>query len=168
MPRINTHLHLASKLSEKIDIADLDSFFLGNAYPDCWSVSIEQALLLHYKNDPSALCNIEKFISSDDLNDFNLGYLFHLWVDNRILEADTKDISKTDCLICDWEAIVPIIRQLKQFSFTGERYQAMQNILSMESEPVPPYSVPEEKKKRYIEILDKLADEFAELHFKHG
>lgn len=168
MPRINTHLHLASKLSRKIDITDLDSFFLGNAYPDCWSISIEQALLLHHKKDPAGLCNIEEFISSKDLDDFNLGYLFHLWVDNRILEADTKGISKTDCLICDTEVVVPIIRQLKQFSFTGEKNQAMQNILSTESEPVPQYSVPEAKKKRYIEILDKLVDEFAELHFKHG
>jgi len=162
MPKINTHLHLALKLSEKMDIVDLDAFFLGNVYPDCWNISIEQSLIYHYKNDRSNLCDVEKFKIDEEISDFNLGYMFHLWIDNRILEVDTKDISKYDCLICDMEVVVPIIQQLKQGVFTGKEYQAMQNILSLESEPIPLYLVPEDKKRRYNEILDKLVDEFIE------
>lgn len=165
MPKINTHLHLALKLNKVINICDLDSFLLGNAYPDCWSTSLEQSLVNHYKNDPSSLCNLELFKKFEKMDDFNFGYYFHLWVDNRILEVDVDDISKDDCLICDMEVITPIIQQLKQHSVIGKEYQSMQNILSLESEPLFSYSVSEDKKKRYEAILDMLIDEFVKKHF---
>ena len=44
MPKVNTHLHIALKLSEAMTIKDLDSFLLGNAYPDCWTTSSEKSL----------------------------------------------------------------------------------------------------------------------------
>lgn len=161
MPRINTHLHLALMLSKKRNIADMVSFYLGNAYPDCWGVSVKQGLLYHYKKELASLCDLNGFLQNEELDDFNLGYLFHLWVDNRILEVDTGDISKSDCLLCDMEVIAPVIEQLRQCEFTGREYQAMQNVLALESEPMPLYLVSDDKKKRYNEILDKLADEFA-------
>ena len=99
------------------------------------------------------------------MDDFNFGYYFHLWVDNRILEVDVDDISKDDCLICDMEVITPIIQQLKQHSVIGKEYQSMQNILSLESEPLFLCSVSEDKKKRYEAILDMLVDEFVKKHF---
>jgi len=162
MPKTNTHLHLAVKLSQFIDIGDMDSFLLGNAYPDCWSTSLEQSLINHYKSDRFSFCNLAAFRASEEMNDFNFGHYFHLWVDNRILEVDVGDISKDDCLICDMEIITPVIQRLKKHCVTGKAYQSMQNILALESEPLPLYSVSEDKRKRYHAILDRLADEFVE------
>lgn len=162
MPKINTHLHLAIKLSEKLNIQNLNSFYLGNAYPDCWNYSIDQSIQLHYKNEFNSLCNLELFKENEEMNDFNLGYYFHLWVDNHILNNDTEDISKYDCLICDMEVILPIIDQLRQLEPVDKEHQAMQNILTLESEPMPLYLVSRDKKKRYEEILDELILRFIE------
>lgn len=125
MPKVNTHLHIALKLSRIMDIKDLNSFLLGNAYPDCWTTSIEKSLCYHYKGEISSLCNLERFKRTEEKNDFNFGYYFHLWVDNRILEVDVGDISKYDCLICDMAMITPIIHQLKQLTVTDKKHQAL-------------------------------------------
>ena len=57
MPKIHTHLHLALKLSKKINISDVDSFFLGSAYPDAWKTSTEKSLQYHYKKEAYEECN---------------------------------------------------------------------------------------------------------------
>ena len=105
---------------------------------------------------------MELFKKSEEMDDFNFGFYFHLWVDNRILEVDVGDISKDDCLICDMEVIPTIIQQLKQHSVSGKEYQSMQNVLALESEPLSLRSVSEDKKKRYDAILDMLVDEFVD------
>lgn len=163
MPRINTHLHLALKLSQRIRIDNLDSFFLGNAYPDCWHISMEQSLCNHYKSDPTGLCNLESFKREHGNNDFDLGYFFHLWIDNRILEVNTGNISKQDCMICDMEIIAPLIQRLKMGEFEGEELLAMQNISLMEAAPIPTLAVSDEKKVQYQNLLEMMADEFAKV-----
>ena len=165
MPRVSTHLHIALKLSNAICVKDLSSFLLGNAYPDCWKISIERSLCYHYKEDLSSLCDLERFKETEEMDDFGFGHYFHLWVDNRILGVDVNDISKNDCLICDMAVIAPVIQQLKQLEVTDKKYQSMKNILELESEPMPLYLVPEGKKKRYEAILDMLVDEFTKEHF---
>lgn len=65
MPKVYTHLHIALKLSEAMTIKDLDSFLLGNAYPDYWTTSIEKSLCYHYKDDISSLCDLERFKSTE-------------------------------------------------------------------------------------------------------
>lgn len=160
MPKIHTHLHLALKLSKKINISDVDSFFLGSAYPDAWKTSTEKSLQYHYKKEAYEECNLEAFMKNEPMDDFNLGYYFHLWIDNRILETDTSDINKQDCLICDMEGILPMIQHLRELKLSGKRYEAFQNILCLESEPMLLYRVPEMRKKKYEEILDKLVNEF--------
>ena len=165
MPKLNTHLHLGSKLSEVINIKDINSFLLGNVYPDCWNTSIEKSLEYHYKDTLSSFCNLESFKMNEEMNDFNLGYYFHLWIDNRILKEDIGDITKYDCLICDMPVIAPIICQFKEYKACGKEYQSIQNILELETEPMPLYLVSEEKKKRYYSILDKLVSEFVFEYF---
>lgn len=160
MPKINTHLHIALKLSIATEIQDFDSFLLGNAYPDCWKTSVERSLRCHYKDDPSGPCDLERFRSTEEKDAFSFGHYFHLWVDNRISEVDVGDISKYDCLICDMPVIAPTIQRLRQLTVTGKKHQALQNVLALESESMPLYLVPEEKQKRYHAILDMLADEF--------
>ncbi len=147
MPKISTHLHLAMKLSKKINITDLNSFYLGNAYPDCWNDSVEEGNRRHCEADAEE-------------SGFNLGWKFHLWVDNRMKDIDTGDISKYDCMICDMPVIGHLIEELKQHAFVGKEAEAMNNILSLELEPIPLYLVPAEKMKRYEEMLDMLVDEF--------
>ena len=160
MPKVNTHLHMALKLCKVMCIKDLDSFLLGNAYPDCWETSVEKSLCYHYKDELSSLCNLERFKRTAEMDDFNLGHYFHLWVDNRILEVDVGDISKYDCLICDMAVIAPIIHQLAQLTVSDKKRQALQNILALESEPIPLYLIPEEKKRRYDAILNMMVNKF--------
>lgn len=164
MPKISTHLHLALKLSQKIKISDLNSFYLGNAFPDCWNESDDNAKKYHYFKELSYECDLESFIKNEDINNFNFGHYFHLWVDNHIsqvlLEYNYTNINKYDCIICDMPIIAFIIEELKQYTCIKKQYQALKNILSLESEPVPLYIVSIEKKKNYEEILDKLIDEF--------
>ena len=163
MPRINTHLHLALKLSQRIRIDNLDSFFLGNAYPDCWHISMGQGLRNHYKSDPTSLCDLEAFRRERIRNDFNLGYFFHLWIDNRILEVNTGNISKEDCMICDMEIVAPLIQRLEMGAFEGEEFLAMQNVSLMEVEPIQTHVVSDEKKIQYHNLLEMLVDEFVEV-----
>ena len=160
MPKVNTHLHIALKLSEKMCIKDLDSFLLGSAFPDCWNTSAEKSLRYHYKDEVSCLCDLERFKQTEEMDDFGFGYYFHLWVDNRILKIDIGDISKQDCLVCDMAVITPIVHHIGKIAVTGKKHQALQNILALKSEHIPEYSVPEEKRKRYDAILDLLVDEF--------
>lgn len=160
MPKIHTHLHLGLKLSKVINIKDMQSFLLGNAYPDCGKSSIDKSLKYHYKDDVSSLCDLELFKKNEEMNDFNLGYYYHLWIDNRILKEDLGDITKYDCLICDMPVIGSIIEQFKEYKACGKEYQAIQNILALEQEPMPLYLVSEAKKQRYHELLDKLVCEF--------
>ncbi len=161
MPKITTHLHLALKLLDKISIKDKKAFLLGNAYPDCMYAGEEEFLSLHYKDSRYSLCDLKKFKEQEKKNDFNLGYYFHLWTDNRIREVDTGDISKYDCIICDIPVILPAVEELKKESFSGRKETAMGNILALESEAVPLIEVPDEKRKKYEEILDVLAEKFA-------
>ena len=161
MPKITTHLHLALKLLDKISIKDKKAFLLGNAYPDCAGVREEEFLSLHYKQSRYGLCNLEKFAEQEEKNDFNLGYYCHLWTDNRIIEVDTGDISKYDCIICDIPVILPAVEELKKESFCGREETAMGNILALESEAVPLIEVTREKRKKYDEVLDGIADKFA-------
>ncbi len=162
MPQISTHLHLALKLFNKISITDFDSFLLGNAYPDQWKDSFENSLLLHYKSDPSGICNLSEFLKNNQLNnDFNLGYYFHLWIDNEIQKVDVGNISKSDCLVCDMEIIRPAILQLKPNSYSDKKLQAMNNVLTLESTPLPLYIPDSEKKTQYNNILEQLACDFA-------
>ena len=163
MPKINTHLHLALKLSEKIQIENFHSFLLGNAYPDCWNMSAAEAMKKHYKDTLDNPCDMKRFRENEETNDFNLGYYFHLWVDNRILEIDLEDISKYDCMICDMPVIGPIIQELQENEFTGKEYEAMQNIMTLESEPMPLYLVNPDKQERYNAILDGLVAEFEKI-----
>lgn len=163
MPKINTHLHLAQKLSKRIRIANLDSFFLGNVFPDCWHSSLDRAVSNHYKSTPSSLCDLQAFTEDRVQNDFNLGYFFHLWIDNRMAGTDTGDISREDCMICDMEVIAPIIQQLKGRTFENEELQAVQNLRLIETEPVLTCIVPEEKRIQYDKLLDALVDAFLEV-----
>lgn len=164
MPKINTHLHLALKLLEISNINDVNAFLLGNAYPDCWSISFEKSLEYHYKETVESLCNLEKFRQKEEINDFNLGYYFHLWVDNRILTKDVGNISKYDCMICDMPVIAPIIEKFRAYEPVNREYQSVQNILQLESEPMPLYLVSKEKNIRYNSILDDLVHQFASEH----
>lgn len=75
MPKINTHIHLALKVSKKINIHDIESFVLSNAYPDY----VDRLGEYHYKDNEDSECNLQKFLEIEELNDFNLGYYFHLW-----------------------------------------------------------------------------------------
>jgi len=162
MPQISTHLHLALKLQNKLALNDIDSFLLGNAYPDQWKDAFEESLALHYKTKPSAECNLNEFLKNNRLdNDFNLGYYFHLWIDNEIQKINTGDITKSDCLICDMEIILPAILQLKQNSYSDKKLQAMGNIATLEETPLPLYIVDSEKKLCYNNILEQLACDFA-------
>ena len=162
MPKINTHLHAALELTKRMDVNNLESFYLGNVYPDCGNYSEEEQCLYHYKKDISRLCNIEMFIETEERNDFNLGYLFHLWFDNYILNVDVEDISKYDCMICDMEVILPVIHELQKKEYAGKEAEAMQKILLLESEPIPLYLVPEHKKEKYTEMLNEAIDTFLE------
>ncbi len=140
MMKISTHLHLALKLSERMCIEDRNDFWLGNSYP--------------------TYLDMESFKVCKEKNDFNLGHIFRLWIDNRMMSVDFGEISMYDCMICDMPVIGPVIEELRQSEFSGKKAKAMSNILSLESEPMPLYLVPEEKKERYIRILDMLVEEF--------
>ncbi|MBQ8604137.1 MAG: hypothetical protein IJ410_04760 [Oscillospiraceae bacterium] len=161
MPQISTHLNLALKLMDKTVITDSDSFLLGCAYPDQWNDSFENSLALHYKSSPSADCNLDKFLEHNRINDdFDLGYYFHLWVDNEILKYDVGNISKSDCLICDMEVILFTVQRLLQNEYSGKKLQAVNNILTLKSTPLPAYIVDEEKRSCYNNILEQLATGF--------
>lgn len=118
MPRISTHLHLALKLYEKMQMEDKTAFFLGDNYSE-----------------------------------------IHAWIDEHIKEMELGDITKYDCMICDMPIIGPLIEELRQGTYSGAEEAAMKKILSLETEPIPLYLVPDEKKLRYERILEILVDE---------
>ena len=164
MPRIHTHLALALKLSEQININNLNAFLLGNAYPDIWDENINEAIHLHYKNDANSKCNLTSFLKDYNLSDaFNLGYYFHLWVDNEIKYMNLLDISKYDCMICDNEILSPIIPNL--VACHDKEKQALNNIYKLNHEPMPLYLVHLDKKEQYHHILDTLVYHFIQ-HLK--
>ena len=164
MPKIHTHLSLALKLSKRIHINDLNAFLLGNTYPDIWDENIDDALHLHYKKDADSECDLTSFLVDNNLNDeFHLGYYFHLWVDNQIKYIDLLNISKYDCMICDYEMISPFISTL-QANHDKEKL-ALNNIYKLSNEPMPLYLVHHNKKQQYLDILDTLVDQFIE-HLK--
>ena len=119
MPKINTRLHAAVRLAERMQIQDLTGFYLG------------------------AAC-----ANGDEQNEF------HAWFENYMAELDMQDISVYDQLICDMEVILPVIQELQKQELSGKRAEAMETILQLESEPMPLYLVPEQKKQAYIQILD--------------
>ena len=118
MSRISTHLHLALKLYEKMQMEDKTAFFLGDNYSE-----------------------------------------IHAWIDEHIKEMELGDITKYDCMICDMPVIGPLIEELRQGTYSGAEEAAMKKILSLETEPIPLYLVPDEKKLRYERILEILVDE---------
>ena len=61
MPKIHTHLALAMKLSQQININNLNAFLLGNAYPDIWDENIDEAIY-----------EFEKFASRTNGNDIGI------------------------------------------------------------------------------------------------
>lgn len=149
---------------QKTHVADPASFLLGSAYPDRFHHSVEEGLALHYKKDLMGPCDLTAFLKNEERDDFGLGYFFHLWVDDRIMSVNTEDISPSDCLICDMGAFLPFYETLRGQTFTGKKQVAMQNVLTLEREPMPLYLVPPEKKKRYEVLLDTLVDEFLEAY----
>lgn len=83
----------------------------------------------------------------------------HAWIDEHIKEMELGDITKYDCMICDMPVIGPLIEELRQGTYSGAEEAAMKKILSLETEPIPLYLVPDEKKLRYERILEILVDE---------
>ena len=108
-------------------------------------------------------------IEIQDLTGFYLGAAgakcdeqneFHAWFEDYMAELDMQDISMYDQLICDMEVILPVIQELQQQELTGKRAEAMEKILQLESEPMPLYLVPEQKKQEYIQILERAIDAY--------
>ncbi len=164
MPKISTHLNLGLNLLEKIDIADRQAFMLGNAYPDCWKSDMDKALQLHYKSTPRADCDLKAFLKENPLTDFNLGRYFHLWVDNRIKSIDLGDISATDCVIFDMPVISEFTETLRGKDLAGAEKTAADNIFATAADPVPLYLPQEEKREKYIQILDSLVRRFERVY----
>lgn len=160
MPGIHTHLNLAQRLLKEITVESPGAFLLGNAYPDRFGESIQKSIELHYKQALHDPCDLGAFLDAEPRDDFTLGYYFHLWVDNRMMTVDVQDIQKLDCLICDMEVIGPAIQAARDHAATDRERQALRNILELEQKPVPLYSVPEEKKKRYDKILYSMVRDF--------
>ena len=159
MPRIHTHLSLSLKLNQQMNISNLNTFLLGSAYPDIWDESIDKALKLHYKDHADSCCDLTLFLKIHHLDDdFNLGYYFHLWVDNEISSIDISNISKYDCMICDNEVISPILSTLK--AHNDKETQTLNNISKLQNEPMPLYLVHNDKKEHYNDILDTLVYRF--------
>ena len=117
MSRLSTHLHLALKLYEKMQMEDKAAFFLGDDYSE-----------------------------------------IHAWIDERIRVMELGDITKYDCMICDMPIIGPLIEELRQGTYSGAEEAAMKKILLLETEPIPLYLVPDEKKLRYERILETLVE----------
>ncbi len=164
MPKISTHINLALKLFEKLDIENETAFLLGSAYADCGYKDRRQMLKNHYKNTPEDFCNLKAFLKENVLDDFNFGWYFHLWTDNRIRHMDLEDISDYDRVIFDMPRVQPVVLKLAEKEFCGREKQALENILDMANRPVPLYLPSEEKAEKYKEILNNLAARFAEIY----
>ena len=139
MERNHTYLHLALKLKEKINIDDFDSFCLGCVCPEDgieWGTAKE---------------------------DFTRGKAFGQWAQGKICRMD---IAKYDAMICDMEAILPLVERLREGKYQGEKQQALENILALEQEPVPLYLVCPEQKIKYAASLERLAEEFCKTIIK--
>ena len=83
---------------------------------------------------------------------------FYSWLQDYMMKVDMQDISMYDQLICDMEEILPVILELQKQELTGTQAEAMDKILQLESEPMPLYLVPEQKKQAYIQILDNAVE----------
>ncbi len=164
MPKISTHLHLALKILEKLDIQNETAFLLGNAYRDCWYKDEEAAVKNHYKSRPQSACDLKRFLKENTLDDFNLGWYFHLWTDNRFKILDTGDISGYDRVICDMPVVHPLLQKLQQMEFSGREKQAVENIRNMANQPVPLYMVDRDKSARYEAILENVSAQFVSLY----
>lgn len=164
MPSIYTHLHLALLFADKIELKNPTSFMLGNAYPDVWETSKEKALTYHYMNQENKQCDLSAFLKNEPMNDFNLGYFFHLWVDNYIQTINLMDINKYDCMICDIEVIASYIETIKKMSFQEKEKQSFLNILLLEKKPMPLYLVSSLKKENYKQILNSIVNTFIKEH----
>lgn len=160
MPSVNTHLHLALLATKKLLVNDTDAFLLGNAYPDQWDLSEYKSVLLHYKNTAEGECNLDKFLLCENRDDFTLGYYFHLWCDEYVKGIELEDLTKYDRLICDMEVLIPVIYALNNKTYTGKYQQAMDNILTLEREPMPLYLVSPSKKEKYIAVLENIVESF--------
>lgn len=160
MPKIHTHIHLGVLLSQKIKIENLESFLLGNAYPDCWKEDEILAMMLHYKDDVNEQCDFNKFLSNEPKDDFHFGYYFHLWVDHYMKCVDVQDITYYDCLICDMEEILSYLTDMNQQGLSQKEKIAMNHMRELERQSMPLYLVSDEKKERYLKLLDWIVDRF--------
>lgn len=159
MPRLHTHLHLSKIFLEQYPMKNPDSFLLGNIYPDQFEDS-EKMMHDHYKNNIEDDCNLSQFLNEKNLDDFNMGFYFHLWVDNKIKTINLYDITKQDCLICDMDAIFPIIEDLKSKSFTGIEKEAFEHLHQLDHIPMLLYIVSKDKQEKYEKILHQLVSDF--------
>ena len=150
MVKINTYLHLAIKLNQRIVIKDLNSFLLGVAFSDN-----SQNLAYNHKESVIFTGGIKGLT-----DDFAFGQYFCLWVVDRIFNLDFEDISRYDRLICDMAVIAPYLQNLGQIELRGEKAKAFRHIMSLEREPMPLYMVSREKSLRYGAILDRLIRQF--------
>lgn len=160
MPKIHTHLHLGCLLNDLIHIEDFDSFQLGNVYPDCFGFSEEEAIKRHFKANMNVSCNLNELIKLAPWDSFTLGYYFHLWVDNYVLHIDLKNITKSDCLICDMEVIHDVINELSHKTFKEKELEAMRIVHLLDVMPMPLYLVDVNTKNTYKQILSDIINAF--------
>ena len=86
---------------------------------------------------------------------------FHWFKVNYLDRADELDMYEIEFLIDENTFLDKhYVEELKKESFCGRKETAMGNILALESEAVPLIEVPDEKRKRYGQILDVLAEKF--------
>ena len=84
MPNMSSHMAVAKRVSEILDINDKD-FIIGNILPDLYNDKKKS----HYKimGDFYLIPDIDYYIKNFDLNsNLNLGYLTHLLLDKYYLE----------------------------------------------------------------------------------
>lgn len=65
-----------------------------------------------------------------------------------------------DCLICDMEVVGPIVLEIKEKEFTGNKQEAKECVMQLERVPMPLYFVFEEKREKYKAKLNELIDMF--------
>lgn len=164
MPKIQTHLHLGIIYLNQFEIKDENAFLLGCSYPDKWHLNKEDALKRHYKNESTSPCHLDSFLKDYNLqDDFNLGYYFHLWLDNEIKTVETDGISMYDCLLSDHDVIYSFVQSLH--ADNELQAQALENIHYALNQPLPLYLVPIDKVNKYKKILNLLITKFV-LHLK--
>ena len=72
---------------------------------------------------------------------------FQLWLEEKWSTIDFGDISKYDRMICDMPVVGPTVEDPEV-------------IQQLESEPMPLYLVPDEKRERYEALLNQIVAEY--------